>query len=154
MWASVVVEADPVSDCAGCVLDAVKALCVNTLLLQRMDHTLNHAVLLRAERRDKFLLQIIAANECCVFPAGKNQTVIAAKQELIADLSQRTEPADQSVLGRAGSVFHGLATCSTRMWPVILLMSWSCRKTRRLSENFSGGIPFAPQRVSVLRAGI
>jgi hypothetical protein len=78
MWASVVVKADPVSDCAGCMLDAVEALAVNTLLLQRSDHALDHAVLLRAVRRDKLLPQAVAANKCRVFPAGKNQTVIAA----------------------------------------------------------------------------
>jgi hypothetical protein len=116
MWASVVVEACPVPDCTGCVLDAVEALSVNTLRLQRSDHTLNNTVLLWAVRRDKFLLQTVTANQCCVFPAGKNQTDIAAKQELLVDPSQSAEPVDQGVFERAGCR-RGLAQSATAAIP-------------------------------------
>ena len=44
MWPSVVVEADPVSDDAGRVLEAFKAVAVDTLFLQRTDDALDHAV--------------------------------------------------------------------------------------------------------------
>ena len=63
MWAAGVVEADPVTDGAGRVLDAVEALAVDALLLQRADHALDHAVLLRAVWRDELLLQPIAADQ-------------------------------------------------------------------------------------------
>lgn len=47
MRAACVVELDPVSDGAGGVLDALEAVAVNALLLQRPDDALDHAVLLR-----------------------------------------------------------------------------------------------------------
>ena len=58
MRAAVVVEADPVADDAGCVLDAVEAMSMNALLLERPDHPLDHPVLLRAVRCDELLLQV------------------------------------------------------------------------------------------------
>ena len=57
MWSSVVVEADPVGDGAGRVLNAVEALAMDALLFERPDHALDHAVLLRAVRRDELLTQ-------------------------------------------------------------------------------------------------
>ena len=108
MRALMVVEADPVADGARCVLDAVEALAVNALLFQRPDHAFDHAVLLRAVRRDELLLQAVAANQGGVFPAGKNQAVIAAQQELFVDLAQGAEPVDQGVFEGAGGC-RGLA---------------------------------------------
>lgn len=61
MWPSVVVEADPVSDDAGGVLEAFKAVPVDTLFLQRTDDALDHAVLLRAVRGDELLAKSIAS---------------------------------------------------------------------------------------------
>lgn len=55
MGAAVVVEADPVADGACRVLYAVEALAVDALFFQCPDHTLDHAVLLRAMRRDELL---------------------------------------------------------------------------------------------------
>ena len=52
MGAAVVVEADPVADGAGRVLDAVEPLAVNALLLQRPDDALDHAILLGTMGRD------------------------------------------------------------------------------------------------------
>lgn len=49
MWPSVVVEADPVSDDAGRVLEAFKAVPVDTLFLQRTDDALDHALLVALE---------------------------------------------------------------------------------------------------------
>ncbi len=45
MRAAVVVEADPVTDDAGRVLDALKAIAVNALLLEGADDALDHAVI-------------------------------------------------------------------------------------------------------------
>lgn len=61
MRPSVVVEADPVSDDAGGVLEAFKAVAVDTLFLQRTDDALYHAVLLWAVRGDELLAQAIAS---------------------------------------------------------------------------------------------
>ena len=62
MRAAVVVEADPVTDDAGRVLDALEAMAMNALLLERADHPLDHAVLLRAVRGDELLLEPVAAD--------------------------------------------------------------------------------------------
>lgn len=63
MRAAVVVETDPVADDAVGVLDALEAVAVNALLLERPDDALHHAVLLRAVRGDELLLQAIAADQ-------------------------------------------------------------------------------------------
>nr|WP_245965225.1 hypothetical protein [Sinirhodobacter hankyongi] len=63
MRAAVIVEADPVGDDAGRVLDAFEAVPVNALLLERSDDALDHAVLLRAMRGDELLFQAIAADQ-------------------------------------------------------------------------------------------
>ncbi len=108
MRAAVIVEADPVADGACCVLDAVKAVAMHALLLERPDHTLDHAVLLRAMGRDELLLQPVAADECCELAAGKNQAVVRSQQELLRDPAQGAEPGDQGMFQRTGCC-RGLA---------------------------------------------
>lgn len=71
MRSAVVVEADPVADGARCMLDAVEALAMDALLLQRPDHTLDHAILLWAVWGDELLLQPIAADQCRELAAGE-----------------------------------------------------------------------------------
>ena len=56
MWASVVVEVDPVADGARRVLEAVEALAMDALFFQCPDDALVHAVLLRAVGRDEILI--------------------------------------------------------------------------------------------------
>ena len=75
MWSSGVVEADPVADGACRVLDAVEALAMDALLFQRPDHAFDHAVLLRAMRRDELLLQAIASDQRGVAAAGEDEAV-------------------------------------------------------------------------------
>lgn len=104
MWASVVVEADPVADGPCRVLDAVKALAVNALLLPlRPDDTLDHAVLLRAVRRDEFLFQAVASDQSGTAPTGEDEAIVGPQQEFARDLAQGAEPADQGMLQGAGS---------------------------------------------------
>ena len=62
MWPAFVVEADTVSDDAGRVPEAFKAVPVDTLFLLGTDDTFDHAVLLRAMRGDEFLAQAVAAD--------------------------------------------------------------------------------------------
>ena len=75
MWASGVVEADPVTDGAGRMLDAVEPLAMDALLFDRADDALDHAVFLGAVGRDELLLQAIAADQGCVFVAGEDEPV-------------------------------------------------------------------------------
>ena len=62
MRAACVVELDPIPDDAGSMLDALEAVAMNALLFQRPDHTLDHAVLLRAVWRDELLAKAVAAD--------------------------------------------------------------------------------------------
>ncbi len=98
MWPSVVVEADPVSDDAGRVLEAFKAVPVDTLFLQGTDDALDHSVLLRAVRGDELLAKSIASDELGVGPAGKNQPVVASKQERLRNPAECSKPRDQRLL--------------------------------------------------------
>lgn len=75
MWAAMVVEADPVADGAGRMLDAVEALAVDALLFQRPDDAFDHAVLLRAVWRDELLLQAVAFDQGGVFPTGEDEAI-------------------------------------------------------------------------------
>ena len=77
MGASVVVEPDPITDGACRMLDVVEALAVDALLLQGSDHALDHAVLLRAIRRDELLLQAVATCQCGIVPRGEDQSIFA-----------------------------------------------------------------------------
>lgn len=56
MWPLVVVKANPVTNDPTGVLQALKAVAVRALFLERPDHPLDHPVLLRAVRRDELLL--------------------------------------------------------------------------------------------------
>lgn len=84
MRAAVIVEGDPVADGAGRVVQAVEALAVDALLLQRPDHALDHAVLLGAVRGDELQLQAIAADEGRVLAAGKDQPVVGNDETWLA----------------------------------------------------------------------
>jgi hypothetical protein len=68
MRARDVLEADPVPDRACGVLEAVEALAMDALLLERPDDALDHAVLLRAVRRDELLLQPVASDQRRIAP--------------------------------------------------------------------------------------
>ncbi len=63
-----VVEADPLSDDARGVLLGLEAMTVYALLLQGADDPLDHAVLLRAVRRDELLSKPVAAHHPRVGP--------------------------------------------------------------------------------------
>ena len=82
---------------------------MGALLLQRADDPFHHAVLLRAMRRDEFLLQAIAARQGGVFPARENQAVIAAQKERLLYLGQRPEASKERLFKGAGRG-TGLAT--------------------------------------------
>jgi len=57
MRAPMVTKCNSVADHAAGMLQGFEAMPVHALLLQRSDHALHHAVLLRAVRRYEFLLQ-------------------------------------------------------------------------------------------------
>lgn len=76
-----VVELEPVGDRPAGVLQCLKAMAVYALLLERADHPFDHAILLRAVRRDEFLPQAVAAHQRRIGPAREHQAIIAAQQK-------------------------------------------------------------------------
>ena len=69
---SMVVELNPISNRATGVLQRLEAMAVHALLLERADHALDHAVLLRAVRRDELLTWAIPPYQGRVVVAGKD----------------------------------------------------------------------------------
>ncbi len=63
MRPAVVIEADPVANDATGVLQCFEATPMGTLLLQGPDDAFDHAILLRAMRRDELLLQPVTADQ-------------------------------------------------------------------------------------------
>ena len=90
-----VVELDPVSDGAGGVLDAFKAMAVNALLLQRPDDALDHTVLLRAMWGDELLPEAVASDQGRVMSAGEDQAIVRPEQERAVDAAEGSKAADQ-----------------------------------------------------------
>jgi len=99
----VVVELDPVANDTAGMLQSLEAVAVDALLLQRPDHPLHQAVLLRGVGRDEFLLQAIAFDQRRVTAAGEDQAVVRTLQEGLLHAPQRTEACDQGLLQRAFS---------------------------------------------------
>lgn len=62
MRPAVVIEADPVANDATGVLQCFEAMPMSALLLQGSDDAFDHAILLRAMRRDELLLQTVTAD--------------------------------------------------------------------------------------------
>ena len=90
-----VVEYDPVADGAARMGEPLEALPMHALLLQRPDKALYHAVLLRTVRGDELVAQAVAADHLRVIPAGEDEPVVAAQEELSVDASERAEPGDE-----------------------------------------------------------
>ena len=96
----VVVELDPVANDTAGMLQSLEAVAVDALLLQRPDHPLQQAVLLRGVGRDEFLLQAIAFDQRRVTAAGEDQAFVRAQQEGLLHASQAAETGDQGLLQR------------------------------------------------------
>ena len=102
MRAAGVVELDPVTDGAGSVLDAFEAVPMHTLLFQRPDDTLDHAVLLRAMRSNELLPHAIAADQSRVMAAGEHQSIVGSHHERLGHDPKCSEPGDEGLLQRTG----------------------------------------------------
>ena len=95
-----VVGADPLSDDTRGVLLGFKAMMMDALLFQRLDDAFDHAVLLRAVRRDELLPKTITTHEARISPRREHQPVVRPQQERCRNASQRPEPHDQRLLER------------------------------------------------------
>lgn len=76
MWPLVVIEVDPAADRAHRMGQALEPMAMYTLLFERADDPLDHAVLLRATRRNELLPQAIAAEQADVLATGEDESVI------------------------------------------------------------------------------
>ena len=83
-----VVPADPICNHSAGVLRGFEPVAMRALVFDRADHALNYAILLRAVRRDEFLLQPVALDQGRVAAAGEYQAVIGPQQEWMLDLAQ------------------------------------------------------------------
>ena len=92
MWALLVVEPYPVPQHTTGVLQGFESVPVGTLLLDRADDPLDHAVLLRAVWGDELLLQSVASDQAGIAAAGEHQAIVRAQQEGAWDPSQGAEP--------------------------------------------------------------
>ncbi len=107
MGATLVVKADPVADDTAGMLHTLKAVSMYTLLLERSDYPLDHAVLLGVMRRDVLLAQPVASDQRSKAAACEHQAVIAAQQKRCRNSTKRPKACDQCLLQ---SGFSRLAT--------------------------------------------
>jgi len=66
------------------MLQRFKPLPVNTLLLDRSNDSLHQPVLLRAMRRDEFLLQTVTLDQSGVVAACEHQSVVASAETVLS----------------------------------------------------------------------
>lgn len=83
--------------------------------LGAVEWPLDHAVLLRTARRDRFLFKAVAANQRGACPTGEDQPVVGSQKERLRHLAERAEPADQGMFERAGGC-GGLSGLPRRRW--------------------------------------
>lgn len=95
-----VVEADPLSDDARSVLLGLEAMTVYAPLLPDPADALDHAVMLRAVRRNEVLTKAITAREARIGPRDECEVVVGSQQERRRDASERPEPRHRRVLER------------------------------------------------------
>lgn len=74
---------DPVADGSGRMSKSLAALAMDALLLQGSDQALHHTVLLGKMGCDKLLTQSVAFETCCALLRCEDESVVAAKKELI-----------------------------------------------------------------------
>lgn len=91
MRPTVIVEAASLFDDSRGVLLGLAAMTMHALLFQLPDNAVDHAVLLRAMRRDELLPKSITAHEARIGPR--------ALSDLSRNASERPEPRDQRLLG-------------------------------------------------------
>lgn len=70
---------------------------MHTLFFKRTDDTLDHAVLLRAVRRDEFLKQTVASLECSIAATAEHKSVVGPKQKWIRYSAQRVEASNEGM---------------------------------------------------------
>ena len=80
------------------MLQRLKPLPVNTLLLDRSNDSLHQPVLLRAMRRDEFLLQTVTLDQSGIAAACEHQSVVAPQQKRHCHPAKRAITVDQGLL--------------------------------------------------------
>jgi hypothetical protein len=81
MRASGLIEMDPNSHDAHCMLQGLETLMMQPLLLQGPDNAFNHVVLLGAVGRNELRSLPIVPYQLGVLPTSEDQPILAAKQE-------------------------------------------------------------------------
>ena len=78
MRASAVIEIDPVADHAAGVVQGFEPVAMDALLLQCPDQAFDQSVLLGRMWRDELLSQSVAAHQCRIAAAGKDEPIVGA----------------------------------------------------------------------------
>lgn len=125
MWALLVAERNPVSDHAQGMHFALKAVPVDALLLESLDHPFHHPVLLWAVRGDELLLQAVAAHQSGVVTTGEHEAIVRAQQKGLPDSPKGSIARDQSLfqgVSPSGKVtpeqeISGSLQAGDRPWP-------------------------------------
>ena len=128
MRASVIVKTYPVAYNAAGVLDILEAMPMRALFFERTDDTLNHAVLLRAVRRDELLAQPVASRQRGVAARREDQSVVRSQQERRRHAPQCSETGDQGVFQGTAS---GAGLAATRQMPAEQLAGMTVDQQRQ-----------------------
>ncbi len=96
------------------MLQGLEAVPMHALLLERADHPLDQAVLLRAMWRDELLAQPIAPHQGREAAAGEDQPIVRTQQEGLWNTAQRAEARNQGLLQRR---FRGLGFAAAGQMP-------------------------------------
>ena len=78
MRAPAVIEIDPVADHAAGVVQGFEPVAMDALLLQCPDQAFDQSVLLGRMWRDELLSQSVAAHQCRIAAAGKDEPIVGA----------------------------------------------------------------------------
>ena len=129
-----VVKANPIADDAGGVLQRLEPMSMNALLLEGSDQPLDHSVLLGTVRRDEFLAQSVASDQCGVAARGEDQAVVRAQQEGRRDSPQSAAAFEGMACTRGLKPKGRFFTCQPLSWKtrctVFLLKPSRCATVR------------------------
>ncbi len=138
MRAFLVIEPYPVPNHPTRMLQCLKLLPMDTLLLDCSNDPLHQTVLLRAMRRDEFLLQAIAFHQFGVAATCKYQPVVASQKERGCYTAQGAITVDQG--------FAPVPTPPLWPWPIAIDASPTVRGCNSQSPPPNSPSHLAPSR--------
>ncbi len=93
-----VIEADPIPNDTACVLQDLKPLAINALILESSDDPLDHVVMYADIGRDELLVQAVAFEQGRVASADEDQSVVQSQKERRLEKAGMAVSSNQSLL--------------------------------------------------------